>query len=114
MGIQEILNLLKENLTIPIKFGWFDSNIKETHLTFTLLSSNPKTFDDNEFDLEESLYQFDLWSEQENPDKYTPIIKKLLIQNGFKYITTQGFYEEEDNIFHIAFRFSIESSENYS
>ncbi|MGL4761119.1 MAG: hypothetical protein ACRCWG_06620 [Sarcina sp.] len=113
MGIQDILDLLKKNLTIPVKFGWFDSNIKGTHLTFTLLSENPNLFDDNEFELEESLYQFDLWSEQENPDKYTSIIKKLLIQNGFKYITTQGFYEKEDNIFHIAFRFSIENSENY-
>ena len=105
MEIDKLFKLLS-TINIPVKYGWFDENIKENHLTFFLMNENPKIYDDDDFDSIESIYQFDLWIKEGNPYTNYPAIKKILIDNGFKYITLQGFNEKENNIYHLAFRYS--------
>lgn len=107
MELENLIELLKKNMPIPISYGWFDENIKGTHLTFFVLSEKPYFFDDDDFDYIKQTFQFDIWSQSENPYKYYPQLRELLKSNGFNYITMQGFNEKENNIFHLALRFEI-------
>lgn len=112
MEIENLIELLKANLPMPVSFGWFNEEIKGTHLTFCLLNEKPETYDDNEYNYLNQTYQFDIWAQSEDPYKYVPKLRKLLKSNDFKYIAMQGFNEKENNIFHLALRFEIEKQDN--
>lgn len=110
MNIEYILAFLK-SLDIPVAFGWFNQDVKTTHLSFLKLTEKPIFFNDNDFEYTNDIYQFDLWAIEENPYKYVAPLKALLKTNGFKFIETQQLPEKETGVYHIAIRYRYQQIE---
>ena len=79
---------------VRIKAGWYDENIKKTHITFCELGDYTE---DNSDDEEESIthtVQVDVWgTDDEETLKYKLICKDLLLKNGFTYTAGENLWE---------------------
>jgi hypothetical protein len=105
--IDSALSSTLTSLNIQSFYGWYDSNINETHVTFTLISDIDEDFSDNEAETNTQLVQVDIWS-KENIESLKKTIKTAMKSiDDCTYSNGQDFYEAEDKIYHKALRFYV-------
>lgn len=93
------------NKGITVVQGWYDENINDTHITFTILSDKSNNISD---DVEEDIshiIQVDIWS-LEDEWELKKEVKKLMLLKEFGYIEGQDFYELDTKIYHKSLRFN--------
>ncbi|MDP4144159.1 MAG: hypothetical protein Q8936_06685 [Bacillota bacterium] len=108
--IEKIDTTLEAALTphnVQSFYGWYDSNINDTHVTFLQLNDTDTDFEDDEAGSKEYFIQVDIWS-RENVEDLKEVIKESMktIENC-TYAQGQDFYETDTKIFHKALRFYI-------
>lgn len=108
MDIIEVIAKALESISqrgICVVHGWYDKNIKDTHVTFCELRDRGNNIsDDEEEDIEHTI-QVDIWSTKDEW-QLKKEIKKLMVDNNFGYIEGQDFFETETKIYHKALRFN--------
>lgn len=103
-----IINTL-EPLSIPVLYGWYDKNIKDTHITFYEYLENDEDYADDEATSTEHYIQLDIWSKG-NTKELKKQVKLLLKEVGFRFQEGQDFFETDTEIYHIAMRFYIDEN----
>lgn len=95
------------SLNVDVIEGWYDKELKKTHITVHEYLDQEDEFEDDEASMLEHNIQVDVWS-MDSLEAYTlkKEIRKLLKDNGFKYESGQDFYEKDTKIYHKALRFT--------
>lgn len=96
-----------EPLGISSFYGWYDKDISETHVTFTLISDNEDDYSD---DLAESinyLIQIDIWSKENMEDLKKTIKSAMKTIDNCTYSDGADLYEDDVKIYHKALRFNV-------
>lgn len=108
MDVIEVISQALEDISsrgICVVQGWYDKNIKDTHITFCELNDRiNNTSDDKEEDIEHVI-QIDIWSRKDEL-KLKKEVKKLMLDNDFGYLEGQNFFEIDTKIHHKALRFN--------
>lgn len=91
--------------------GWYDNKIKDTHITFCILSDRANSTSDDEEEEIQYTVQVDIWSGKDE-FKLKKEVKNLMLKGDFGYLDGQDFFEVDTKIHHKAMRFNfIESLE---
>ncbi|HAT4166106.1 hypothetical protein [Clostridium perfringens] len=106
----DIIALVADSLSsldIPVFEGWYDEEIKKTHITFFEYLEAPEDFlDDEEVSITHNI-QVDIWTtNSEEGLKLKNKVKKLLKDNGFLLEDSNDQFEEDVKIYHKAMRFN--------
>lgn len=88
---------------ITVKQGWYDENLKKTHITLWNLSDTDEGYCDGENEIVEGYIQINVWATYDAIDLKTEV-KKLLKAAGFCYQDGQDV-EEKPGLFNKAMRF---------
>ncbi|MGL5068453.1 MAG: hypothetical protein ACRC6T_11655 [Sarcina sp.] len=91
---------------IVVVQGWYDKNIKNTHITFCQLSDRTNNTSDDEEEEAQYIIQVDVWSEKDE-FKLKKEVKKLMLKSDFGYLDGQDFFENDTKIHHKALRFNF-------
>lgn len=86
MDIIELVAESLESLEIDVIYGWYDENLKDTHITYLEFDNLEGEFADDESTTEEHYITVDLWTK--NSSEVTTLkkeIKRLLKLSGFFY-----------------------------
>ncbi|MDT8717605.1 hypothetical protein IAI10_13110 [Clostridium sp. 19966] len=97
--------------SIPVRYGWYDENINETHVTFILLNEDVEGYSDDEDEITGTEFQVDIWS-RDNVEDLKKQIKKALKAIDCTFLQGQDQYEEDTKIYHKALRFFILNEES--
>lgn len=89
---------------IPVVQGWYDKNINDTHITFTLLNDSVNSVSDDEEETISYFIQIDIWGKKDEW-KLKKEVKKLMLESDFGYDDGQDFFENDTKIYHKALRF---------
>lgn len=108
MDILELVTTALASLNIPIIYGWYDSSLDTTHITFLEYDNLKDEFADDEATTEEHYIQVDIWTKDiEEAQILKKQVKQLLKADGFFYQDGQDQYENDTELWHIAQRFLI-------
>ncbi|OOM75498.1 hypothetical protein [Clostridium sp. BL-8] len=105
--IDKLLTDTLEPLSIQSFYGWYDKDINETHVTFTLLTDSDGDFSDDEAEDNTQLFQVDIWSRENIEDLKKTIKAAMKSLDNCTYTDGADFYETDTKIYHKAARFSI-------
>ncbi len=106
--IEKIDTVLSNTLTpIPVKYGWYDKDISETHVTFILLSDDDEDYADDEAETNTQLVQVDVWSKENMDDLKKSIKVAMKTLDNCTYSDGADLYEDDTQIYHKALRFYI-------
>lgn len=101
------LGTLLDDTDIEYFYGWFDKDINDTHVTFTLISDNEEDYSDDNAESINYLIQVDIWS-KENMEDLKKIIKKCIkSMDNCTYSDGADLYETDVKIYHKALRFNV-------
>lgn len=102
--IEKIYDVLSQ-LQVPVRYGWYDENINQQHVTyFVALESISEYEDDDESSLN-YVVQVDVWS-REDDTQICKEIRKILKTHSFKFIESADLFEVDTKIYHKAMRFN--------
>lgn len=107
MSIEEIISLLKP-LNIPVVFGNFNTQIKESKIYFCEFKKEPSFFDDNEYQYFTNIYRFNILGLDDNILIYVNKLIDILRKNGFKFIESKNLASKQTGIIHVATDFEYE------
>lgn len=108
MDIIQIISKALEDISnrgICVVQGWYDKNIKDTHITFCELTDKVENVSDDEEEDIEHIIQVDIWSKKDE-FKLKREVKKLMLKADFGYLEGQEFFELDTKIYHKALRFN--------
>ena len=105
--IDSILLSALSPLSIKSFYGWYDSNINETHVTFIQLNDTDTDYADDEAESVEYYVQVDIWS-KDNMESLKKTIKTAMKTiDNCTYNQGIDFYETDIKLYHKALRFYI-------
>lgn len=114
MDIISLVSSILEPLEVPTIYGWYDENLKQTHITFLEFDNLESEFADDEATQEEHYIQVDLWTfDVEESQSIKAQIKELMKENDCLYQGGQDLPEPQSDgscLFHIATRWLITES----
>ena len=105
--IDKILSDVLEPLGIQSFYGWYDKDINETHVTFTLISDNEDNYSDDEAESVNYLIQIDIWSKENMEDLKKTIKDAMKTLDNCTYSNGADLYEDDTQIYHKALRFNV-------
>lgn len=105
--IDTVLTNTLEPLSINSFYGWYDENISETHVTFTLISDNEDDYADDEAESVNYLVQVDIWSKENMEDLKKTIKSAMKTLNNCTYSDGADLYEDDVKIYHKVLRFNV-------
>ena len=105
--IDKILSDVLEPLGISSFYGWYDKDINETHVTFTLISDNEDNYSDDEAESVNYLAQVDIWSKENMEDLKKTIKLAMKTLDNCTYSNGSDLYEDDTQIYHKALRFNV-------
>lgn len=106
MELNQLIFKVLNPLGVPVEYGWYDENIKDTHITFfQFLEKNEEFCDDEEIQTGHYI-QVDIWS-KENVENLKKKVKSALKEADFSFQEGQDFFENDTKIYHKAMRFYI-------
>ncbi|STB55975.1 hypothetical protein [Clostridium perfringens] len=96
-----------EPLNIMVIEGWYDNELKKTHITVHEYLESEESFQDDEASELEHNIQVDIWS-KDSIESYNlkKQVRKLLKENGFKFASGQDLFESDTKIYHKGLRFT--------
>lgn len=111
MDIIETIDTTLSNALLPLGiesfYGWYDKDIKETHVTFLGLTDSDTGFSDDEAEFNEKYVQVDIWS-KENVEDIKKIVKRaMLSMDNCRYSDGRDFIEDDTGIYHYSMRFYV-------
>lgn len=89
---------------ISVKQGWYDKNIKDTHITLWALDDNETGYSDDDAELEEGFIQVNIWGIYDCVD-LKKRVKKMMKSAGFMYEAGNDNYEDDTKIYVKQMRF---------
>lgn len=105
--IDKQLGTLLDDKEIEYFYGWYDKDINDTHVTFTLISDEEDDHADDEAESINYLFQVDIWS-KENMEELKKTIKKCMKSiDNCTYSNGADLYEPDTKIYHKALRFNV-------
>ncbi|MDT8718986.1 hypothetical protein IAI10_20235 [Clostridium sp. 19966] len=112
MDIIQTIDTVLSNVLTPLNiqsfYGWYDSNINDTHVTFIQLNDNETDFADDEAESVIYYVQVDIWSHENVEDLKVTIKNAMKTIENCTYEQGQDFYEPDTKLFHKALRFYIQ------
>ena len=105
--IDTVLTNTLEPLNIESFYGWYDEDINDTHVTFTLISDNEEDYSNDEAESVNYLVQVDIWSKENMEDLKKTIKLSMKSLNNCTYFDGADLYEDDVKIYHKALRFNI-------
>ncbi|MGL4762470.1 MAG: hypothetical protein ACRCWG_13570 [Sarcina sp.] len=107
MSIEEIISILKP-LNIPVVFGDFNVQIKESKIYFYELKKEPSFFDDDEYQYFTNIYRFNVLGLDDNVLIYVNKLVEILQENGFKFLESKDLASKQTGVIHVATDFEYE------
>lgn len=101
----EALKPLSDEGTI-VQQGWYDSSLKQLHVTLWKLRDYEAGHSDDDCDVEAASLQVNIWSKGDQQD-LVKRIKKLMKSYGFAYTEGNDTAEPDTGVFMNAMRFQI-------
>lgn len=101
------LGTLLDDLDIEYFYGWYDEDINNTHVTFTVISDEEDNFADDDAESINYLMQVDIWSKENMEDLKKEIKKCMKSIDNCTYNDGADLYEIDTKIYHKALRFYI-------
>lgn len=101
----EALSPISDEGTI-VQQGWYDSSLKELHVTLWKLRDYEAGHADDSCDVEAASIQVNIWS-TEDQQELVKRIKKLMKAYGFQYTEGNDTAEPDTGVFMNAMRFLI-------
>lgn len=101
------LGTLLEPLKIEYFYGWYEEDINNNHVTFTLISDEEDDFSDDEAESINYLVQVDVWSKENMEDLKKEIKKCMKSMGNCTYSDGADLYESDVKIYHKALRFNV-------
>lgn len=99
-------SLINGGINIPIQYGWYDKNIKDTHITYLILLEVPENKSDDDIESLSYHVQVDIWSKNDEI-KLKNKIRRVLKKNDFIFIENKDDFEIDTKLYHKAMRFEI-------
>lgn len=95
---------------ISVKQGWYDANLKKTHITLWNISDTDDGHCDDQPELSDGIVQINIWAVYDAVDLKREV-KNLMFNSGFCYQDGQDV-DEDPGIYNKAMRFyKLEESE---
>lgn len=107
--VEDIEDFIYETLSpleCPVRYGWYDEEVRETHVTFFIALEMPDVSVDDEIESLNYTVQVDIWSTSDDDKKIKKGIKKLMNAQGFGFIESADLFETDTKIYHKAMRFN--------
>ncbi|MGL4760411.1 MAG: hypothetical protein ACRCWG_03050 [Sarcina sp.] len=102
---------LLNNLGIPVRFGWYDASIKDTHITYQPYNifTDASDYANDKCKLIKSSYQVDIWSlDRKSLNDFKAKITKLILDNDSCYFNdSRYFFETDTKVYRYCIRFTI-------
>lgn len=105
--IDTVLSNTLDPLGISSFYGWYDANINDTHVTFTLISDNEEDYSDDDAESVNYLVQVDIWSKENMEDLKKTIKSTMKTLDNCTYSDGADLYEDDVKIYHKALRFNV-------
>lgn len=103
-----MVNAVYETLSVlpyPVRQGWYDENMNETHVTFCIALESPEDYEDDDEVTMNYVIQVDVWSKEDH-EGIVKEIKKIMKKNEFTHIDSVDLFETDTKIYHKAMRFN--------
>lgn len=94
-------------LDIQSFYGWYDEDICETHVTFTLITDTEGNYSDDEAETVTYLVQVDIWSKKNMEELKKTIKYAMRTLDNCTYSDGADLYEDDIKIYHKALRFNV-------
>lgn len=98
--------LISAGIKVPIQYGWYDKNIKETHITYLTLLEVPEVESDDEIEILAYHIQIDIWSKDDDI-KLKRKVRSALKKADFIFTENKDDFETDTKLYHKAMRFKI-------
>lgn len=96
-----------ESIDVLVIEGWYDEELNKTHITIHEYLEQDNEYEDDKASCIEHNIQLDIWSKDSlEAYKLKKQVRKLMIENDFRKVDSQDFYEVKTKIYHKAMRFT--------